>query len=264
MMERAKVKENLEVAVVQSDIFWLETERNLEQLTTQLEPLTSVDLILLPEMFATGFAVQDAKVAEDALKIVEWMQKIAREKDCAVAGSVALREEDSLFNRLLFVKPDGSMEEYDKRHLFPLSKEPELFTKGMALPFFTYLGWRFCPQICYDLRFPMWSRNGYDEKDGYVYDCLLYAANWPAARSLAWNSLLTARAIENQSYLLAANRVGCDANGTAHCGDSQVLAADGKPLAYAQSDAPQLLTATLSYQALADYRKKFPVFLDRD
>lgn len=258
------IAENLKVAVAQHDILWLETNRNLEQLTDQFQKLSSVDLILLPEMFATGFAVQNCEVADVAPVIVEWMQQIAHEKSCAVAGSIAVREKNQLYNRLLWVKPDGTNDSYDKRHLFPLSNEPKLFQKGAKLPIFTYKGWRFCPQICYDLRFPVWCRNRYDGKNRFAYDCMLYVANWPASRAQTWNTLLTARAIENQSYLLAANRIGCDFNGVAHRGDSQILSPDGTTLVKAQPNAPELLTTTLSYQKLNEHRNKFPVFHDWD
>lgn len=259
-----KIVENLKVAVVQNDVLWLETSRNLEHLAELLQQLSSVDLILLPEMFATGFAVQNCEVADEAPAIVEWMQQMAREKCCAVVGSVAVREDDNLYNRLLFVQPNATTDFYDKRHLFPLSKEPMTFQKGENLSVFTYKGWRFCPQICYDLRFPVWCRNRYDKENGFAYDCLLCVANWPASRSRAWNALLTARAIENQSYLLAANRIGADFNGVAHCGDSQILSPEGTPLISAQPNTPQLLTATLSYQRLTEYRNNFPVFCDWD
>lgn len=258
------IAENLKVAVAQNNILWLDTNRNLEQFAKQLQKLSPVDLILLPEMFATGFAVYNCKVADDAPVIVDWMQQMAREKCCAVVGSVAVRENEYLYNRLLFVKPDAPTEFYDKRHLFPLSKEPVMFQKGENLSVFTYKGWRFCPQICYDLRFPVWCRNRYDKDVGFAYDCLLYVANWPASRSRAWNALLTARAIENQSYLLAANRIGCDSNGVAHCGDSQILSPEGTSLITAQPDRTQLLTATLSYQKLVEYRNNFPVSCDWD
>ncbi|WP_432672276.1 amidohydrolase [Flavobacterium sp. SM2513] len=209
----------MKIALIQTHLIWenaLENRSHLAQKITGF--MEGVDLIVLPEMFSTGFTMHPKNVAETMQgETIAWLQHLAKAKDCAITGSLVIEEEGNYYNRLVFVFPDGTIQKYDKRHLFSLANEQKEFTAGSERLVVDYKGWKICPLICYDLRFPVYSRNNGD------YDVLIYVANWPNARANAWNSLLKARAIENMSYTIGINRIGKDENDNAYSGDSQIV-----------------------------------------
>ncbi len=244
---------------MQQPLVWQEPESNRRSFARLAsEQKDSADLIVLPEMFNAGFSMNAQKVAEEPEGDTHhWMAELATEMDAVVTGSYAVRVAGGVVNRLLWMRPDGSFEHYDKRHLFRMAGEQKRYLPGDRRLVVEHNGWRCCPLICYDLRFPAWCRNRGD------YDVLLFVANWPAARSEHWKALLKARAIENLSYVVGVNRVGDDANGIAYSGDSIVLDAEGRALVEPRSSAGAF-TATLSAKELMDYRERFPAHLDAD
>ncbi len=254
--------DTLRVTLVQNPIQWHNVRHNLDTISEMLRDAAPEELIVLPENFATGFIV-DNQLSDNASTIVAWMRELAATRQAAVTGTVAVHEPTGWYNRLFFISPDGAEFTYDKRHLFPTSPEPELFQKGDTLTIFEYQGWRICPQICYDLRFPVWSRNAVTNGQ-FRYDILLYVANWPAARADIWSTLLRARAIENQCYVLGCNCVGTDPQRREYQGDTQVIAPNGAVQAAAQPGTPQLLQTTLSHTRLNAWRTRFPVSEDWD
>jgi omega-amidase len=256
-----ELKDTLNVALVQTDLFWEDVPANLGHLEEQLATMPhSVDLILLPEMFSTGFTMEPDKVAEPLnLHTTRWMQQIALQNDALVVGSFASREGSKFYNRLLAVEPTGQIHAYDKRHLFRMGGEHLVYTGGSGKLIVTWKGWRICPLVCYDLRFPVWSRRTNEEN----YDLLLYVANWPAARAYAWDILLRARAIENQAFVAAANRIGTDANGVDHSGGSVLLDFLGQSVLTAGS-AGGIRIGEISLSALRTYRERFPAHMDAD
>ncbi|WP_120993864.1 amidohydrolase [Stutzerimonas urumqiensis] len=252
-------KPNLEIALIQTTLAWHDAEANREHFAGLLDHATGADLIVLPEMFSTGFSMESNELAEDAGgPTTGWLLKQAARLEAVVTGSIIVRAADGrCFNRLLWARPDGSLAHYDKRHLFRMAGEHKHFSAGDRQALFEVKGWRVRPLVCYDLRFPVWSR------DPHNTDLLLYTANWPAARRQHWNRLLPARAIENLCYVAAVNRVGTDGNGHAYAGDSQVLDAEGECLLQAGA-GDGVHRATLSAHALADYRERFPAYRDAD
>ena len=262
-MKEMNMPQNLQITLVQSAIQWGEIETNLRNLEEMLATVKQTDMIVLPEMFATGFIMDDVESLSGGDRVLSWMNVMAMEHDAAIVGSVALQIENRWFNRLLMVEPNGNIQQYDKRHLFVKSPEPELFTQGERQEVFEYKGWRICPQVCYDLRFPVWSRNAYAQ-GAFRYDVLLYVANWPAARAEHWNTLLKARAIENQAYVVAVNCVGEDPNGSRYTGDTQVVGPKGEVIAQCQPGKEQCVEVVLSQPSLSAYRNRFPVWQDWD
>ena len=249
--------EKLNVTLVQPDIVWENREANLKKYSEMLAEVRQTNLIVLPEMFTTGFSMSPEKLKEKMDgPAVQWMKQLAKEKTSAVTGSLIIEESGRIYNRCLWIFPDGSLEYYDKRHLFTMSGEHLHYSPGNKKLVVEYLGWRFCPLVCYDLRFPVWSRNIEN------YDVLLYVANWPAPRHHVWKSLLTARAIENQSYCFGVNRVGTDGTGLNYSGDSAMV--DPKGFASFLGEKEQVKRVELSYSGLHEFRKKFPVLEDRD
>lgn len=252
---------DLNVALVQCSLSWEDAEANRKHIGKLLESISksSVDLILLPEMFASGFTMNAASVAETMDgDSVRWMKQIARNKKAVVCGSLVIKEKKKFYNRLLWITPSGAITVYDKRHLFRMAGEEKVYTAGTKRVIVSLGGWRICPLVCYDLRFPVWCRNA-DE-----YDLLLFVANWPSRRRLAWKQLLTARAIENQCYVAGLNRVGKDGKGIPYTGDSIIHGPFGETLAKATPSRQQVIRVSLEYKALQDARKHFPVMLDRD
>jgi omega-amidase len=249
----------MKVTLVQTDLIWENAEANRERLTQMINGMDGdTDLIILPEMFSTGFTMAPQGVAETMEGVtVSWMRDIAAEKACAVAGSLVIEEAGKYYNRLLFVLPDGEIRTYNKRHLFSLAGEDEAFTAGKDRLILTYKGWKICPLVCYDLRFPVFSRNTED------YDLLLYVANWPESRVTAWDALLRARAIENMCYTVGVNRIGRDSNETDYSGHSQVLDSLGQCL-IEPSSAEGIFTVDLDKQELLETRHKFGFLNDRD
>lgn len=257
---------NLRLALIQPDTVWRNPEANRDRLADKIQACSGLaDLIALPETFASGFG--DA-VVEDAEPMhgdtVTWLAEMAHAVDAVVTGSVVIRDCGQTFNRMLWAAPDGAVGKYDKRHLFRMAGEHQRYAPGRERQIFSVLGWRVCAQVCYDLRFPVFSRNRFDAELGVMdYDLLLYVANWPAVRRQAWQRLLPARAIENLSYCAGVNRVGTDGQGIAYAGDSVVLDPLGEALATADDQETTLL-ATLSRPELDDWRQRFPGYLDAD
>lgn len=256
--------QDLNIVLIQNELAWEASTTNRTRFSGMIRSLEATDLVLLPEMFSTGFTVVPEKVAEEMDgPTVEWMRQTAIEQDIALAGSLIIREGGQYFNRLVFCHPDGGMDTYDKRHLFRMGGEHERFGMGRNRLIVTFKGWRIMPLVCYDLRFPVWARNQYNEGE-FGYDLLFYVANWPAARSHHWKSLLTARAIENQCFVAGLNRVGTDGQGISYSGDSRVIGPKGELIAEAEPQTSSILRATLSLEELTDYRRRFQVGMDWD
>jgi omega-amidase len=259
--------EDLKITIIQTSLFWEDVDANLVHFTNKLNAIISdTDLIVLPEMFTTGFAIDRKKIAEEhGGKGFQWMQQQAKVKNCVITGSIAVKENDKLHNRLYWVKPDGSYQHYDKRHLFTMAGEDKYFSSGDAKLIIELKGWKICPLICYDLRFPVWSRNRWNTENARAdYDVLLYVANWPEVRSYPWKQLLIARAIENQSYVIGVNRIGEDGNKFTHSGDSAVINPRGEIMSKTSAHDDIIETLTLSYSYLEEFRTLFPVGADAD
>lgn len=249
----------LKLALVQTTLVWHDAKANRERFEALLESARGADVVILPEMFTTGFSMDSDALAEaEEGETYAWLREQAGKLDAVVCGSVIIRAADgSHRNRLLWVRPDGEVQHYDKRHLFRMAGEHKHYTPGEQQVLLEWKGWRIRPLVCYDLRFPVWSR------DAQGTDLLLYTANWPAARRQHWNRLLPARAIENLCYVAAVNRVGEDGKGHAYSGDSQVLDFQGDSLLAAGS-ADGVFHVALSAAELAAYRERFPAYLDAD
>jgi omega-amidase len=257
---------DLRVSLVQESTVWHDAPANRELYGARVRALRGgTDLVVLPETFTSGFsndALARAEGMHDAS--VAWLRELAAEVGAVVTGSMVIREHDKVYNRLLWARPDGSLAHYDKRHLFRMAGEHHRYADGKQRLVVELAGWRVCPLVCYDLRFPVWSRNRFDPAAGrFDYDLLLYVANWPSARRYAWQTLLRARAIENLACVAGVNRVGVDGNELHYAGDSVALDALGQPLAEL-GPQPQTVTVTLSGAALAAHRERFPAQLDAD
>ena len=261
---------NLSITLVQAKLAWENPTANFKGLNKLLSGLKrgQTDVLVLPEMFSTGFSMNAKQLAEEMEgPSMQWMYETASGLRAAVCGSVMIRDGKNYFNRFIWMEPDGHYDQYDKRHLFRMGKEEKTFTGGTDGIVIEYKGWSFCPMICYDLRFPVWSRNriiGGGTSPKYDYDVLLYVANWPAARSYAWSQLLIARAMENQCYVAGVNRVGADGNEVAHSGNSVLLNPLGEPISHLKPNRQGVETIVLNWKALQDIRKKFPVLQDAD
>ncbi|MBS7786030.1 amidohydrolase [Flavobacterium sp. CYK-55] len=249
----------MKVALVQTSLVWENPAVNRQLLQEKINNIDdSVDLIVLSEMFTTGFTMNPQGIAENFPgETLLWMQRLSAEKKTAITGSIAVQENGNFYNRLLFVKPDGSWQSYDKKHLFSLAGEDKVYRAGNKKLIVDYKGFRICLLICYDLRFPVYSRNNED------YDVLIYVANWPEVRTSAWDALLAARAIENQSYVVAVNRVGEDGNQHKYIGHSQVIDALGNHLLEPQ-ELEDVYTVDLNLLQLQEIRQKFRFLADRD
>jgi predicted amidohydrolase len=257
--------QDLKITAFQADLIWENTDENLSRFTEKIIGLEEIpDVIVLPEMFNTGFVMDAERVAETISgDTIKWMSDMASRFDCVIAGSVNIYDNGSFYNRFVWMQPDGFFHSYDKRHLFRMGGEHENFHQGNNSLIIPYKGWKIKPLICYDLRFPVWSKNNYRD-DVYDYDILIYVANWPAARTEIWKTLLKARAFENQACVVGVNRIGKDGNGLDHSGASVILNAKGQAIADAGEDNETIINATLSYQELYDFREKFKVGLDWD
>ncbi|WP_299705535.1 amidohydrolase [uncultured Pontibacter sp.] len=251
---------DLRVTIIQTTLHWQDAEANRQMFSEKLaatQPAT--DLIVLPEMFTTGFSMDAAGLAEEADgPTLQWMKKEAARHQAVLTGSVIVKEGESYYNRLYWVLPDATYEHYNKRHLFRMAKEHHTYTAGKEKLLVDLKGWNICPLVCYDLRFPVWSRNTHSQ-----YDLLLYVANWPKPRANAWSTLLQARAIENLSYVVGVNRVGTDGNGHPYSGDSAIIHPKGYHLLQTH-EVEGVHTITLSKQGLTDFREAFPAHLDAD
>jgi len=258
---------NLRISLVQGATRWHDPAGNRDYYADLMAPLHgTTDLVLLPETFTSGFSNEAIGQAETMDgPTVAWIKAQAKKLDAAVTGSVQLRTDEGVFNRLLWATPDGGLKHYDKRHLFRYAKEHERYAGGRERLTVEWKGWRICPLVCYDLRFPVYSRNRYDveRKGGLDYDLLLYVANWPAARAYPWKTLLRARAIENLCYVAGLNRIGDDGNGLHYAGDSAVIDFLGHPVSEC-ADEEVVVTTTLLASELAAHRERFPAMLDGD
>jgi len=253
-------KEILQVAIIQSELDWEQPDLNLKRFGRWLAQLEEeTDLVMLPEMFTTGFSMNASRLAEPmGGPAVAWMQAMAKSHDVAICGSLIIEESGKFYNRLLFVRPDGSYQSYDKRHTFTLAGEHKVFTSGEQRLIVEYKGWKICPLICYDLRFPVWARNNEN------YDLLIYTANWPNKRMAAWDALLKARAIENMSYCIGVNRVGLDGNGHLYTGHSAAYDALGNKISKNLDEAAWIETVMLSKSQLREVQNRLQFLEDQD
>lgn len=245
---------NLKICGLNHNIIWENKNANFKIIEKKLQNETA-DLFLLPEMFSTGFSMNPKHIADRNNESLNWMRQFAKIKNTAICGSVSVEENAQFYNRMYFVFPNGSYEKYDKRHLFSYSGEDKIYTKGNERKVVEYKGFRFLLQICYDLRFPIFSRN---QKD---YDAALYVANWPEKRVFAWEQLLKARAIENQAYIFGLNRIGTDDYGLSYKESSHCLFADGTAIHQSNKD---IITAEIDLNSLNIFREKFKFLDDRD
>ena len=261
---------NLKVTIIQSGLYWEDVRQNLNMFAGKIRSINeSTDIIVLPEMFNTGFSMNSEKLAETMQgKTVAWMKEIAKKSNAVVVGSLIIRDVilsgvERYYNRLVWMQPNGDFYTYDKRHLFRMANEHEHFSSGHYRIIINYKGWRICPLICYDLRFPVWSRNT-SNNETPAYDCLIYIANWPEPRKLHWSKLLEARAIENQCYVVGVNRVGEDQNNFSYTGNSAIINHMGEAIGITPENTEAIKTVELSLSELNAWREKFPVSLDGD
>ncbi len=259
---------SLNFTLVQSRLHWENVQANLASFTGKIKSITApTHVVVLPEMFTTGFSMRPGQLAETMDGVsVQWMRSISAEKKIILTGSLIIKEEDRYFNRLLWIQPNGSSGSYDKRHLFAYGDEQLYYTPGDKKLIASVNGWEIKLLICYDLRFPVWSRQNINnsEKDlAPEFDVLIYVANWPQRRIQAWKTLLQARAIENQCYVIGVNRVGDDGNGVYHNGCSTVVDPLGEIL-YQKEDVEDIFTITLNRDLLDHTRQKFPFWKDAD
>lgn len=248
----------MKINIIQHDIIWASPKENIQRLSRLIDEQPGADLYVLTEMFSTGFATQPEGIAEmEDTPTIDWMKQKAQQCHAAIAGSLAIQHEGNYYNRFYFVKPDGEVVTYNKRHLFTFGGEDKTFTKGEERVIVSYQGIRFLLQICYDLRFPVWSRNTGD------YDAILYVANWPTPRVEAWKALLRARAIENQCYVAGVNRVGNDPS-CEYCGGSAIIDPYGRTMAACEDNQECSVSAEIDMQQLEEFRLRFPVLNDED
>ncbi|MCW4469971.1 amidohydrolase [Flavobacterium sp. MFBS3-15] len=248
----------MKISLIQTALTWEDPQANRANFEKLINGIGATDLIILPEMFATGFTMKPEAAAETmGGATVAWMKEIAAAKDSAITGSLVIEENGNYYNRLLFVFPDGEIKTYNKRHLFSLAGEEKAYTAGTEKLIVEYKGWKICPQVCYDLRFPVFARNVEE------YDLLLYVANWPSPRIFAWDTLLKARAIENMCYVAGVNRIGEDANGHPYPGHSQVLDCLGAMVADALGNEGAF-SVELDREKMLETRKRFGFLNDRD
>ena len=263
----------LTCTLIQTKLFWQNAEANRNMLEEKINLIKEkTEIVILPEMFATGFSMQPEKFAETMDgETVAWMRKIASNKKIILTGSLMIKAPSPLekagdevfYNRLIWMLPNGNCGCYDKRHLFAYGDEHNHYTAGEKRCIASVKGWKINLQVCYDLRFPVWVRQQFNDENNFEYDVLIYVANWPERRSLAWKTLLQARAIENQCYVIGVNRVGNDGNNIYHAGDSMVVDPMGEIL-YHKKDEEDIFTIELNKECLEEVRKKFPFWKDAD
>lgn len=254
------MQDNLKIALIQSDLVWENPEQNRTNFTKKINNISEeVDVILLPEMFTTGFTMNASALAEamDG-KTVSWMKDLALKTKTAIVGSIIISEKNTFYNRLLFVEPSGNISSYNKRHTFTLVGEDKIYTAGKEKVILNYKGWKICPLVCYDLRFPVWARNTED------YDVLLYVANWPKPRVSAWDALLKARAIENMCYCIGVNRVGVDGVKSQYSGHSAAYDVLGEAITDFKPNEEDTQIVTLEKRHIQAYRNKLKFLDDRD
>ena len=259
---------DLSVVLVQCDLTWEDRAANLDHIGSLLTSVPSTtQLIVLPEMFTTGFSMEPERTAEHfdvaTMETLNTMRIWSQQTNAVIAGSVSIEESGKYYNRLFWVRPDGTFSQYDKRHLFSMGNEDKKYSPGNKIIIEQIDGWNICPLICYDLRFPVWSRNRLREGKP-MYDILLYVANWPEIRREPWKKLLIGRAVENQSYVLGVNRVGTDGHGVHHSGDSAIIDPLGNYLQGPKENLEELIHFQIDRNFLSELRKKFPVLHDAD
>lgn len=252
--------QDLTVTLVQANLIWEDVDANLKAFDKKIDGIEQdTDLIVLPEMFTTGFSMKAAKLGQKMTgPTVSWILAASAGKNADVMGSAIIEEDGKYYNRVLWAKPDGALLTYDKKHLFRMIGEHRVFTAGEKHLTVSVKGWRLRPFVCYDMRFPIWTRN-----IGNAYDAAVYIANWPEKRAPHWKLLMPARAVENQSYVIGVNRVGKDGNGFPHSGDSAVIDPMGQVL-FQRSRDPYVHTIRLTYDRITSYRKKFAAWMDAD
>ncbi|WP_447893477.1 amidohydrolase [Vreelandella sp. GE22] len=258
----------LRTSLVQCDLRWEDPAANhahLEELLGELDS-RDTDLIVLPEMFATGFTMNSREMAQpmEQSQSVAWLKAQASARGCVLTGSVAVVDQGEYYNRMIWATPEGVVHHYDKRHLFRMAGEHERYAMGPSRKIVELKGFKILLSVCYDLRFPVWSRQQPREGEHFEYDALLCVANWPAPRRKPWRTLLQARAVENLAYVMGVNRVGEDAKGMAYSGDSMLVDYKGEPLIDWPKDAPFIETGTLDKAELDGFREKFPAWQDAD
>ncbi len=251
--------DNLTISFIQADLAWENRDINLKKFEYFFEKNSNTDIMILPEMFNTGFSMNVEKTAEpfDGYT-VEWMKKQATKYNFVLTGSITVVENSKYYNRFIVAYPDGKTVYYDKRHLFRMGQENNKFSAGSKNILFEIKGWKIRPLVCYDLRFPVWSRN-YDN-----YDMLIYVANWPKPRRKVWETLLKARAIENQCYVVGVNRTGIDGNDLQYSGDSVIVDFKGNIITSLHENLENIVTFSVSLNELKQFKEKFPVHLDAD
>ncbi len=257
--------QDLTLTLIQADLAWEDAGKNIENFTRKIDGITkTTDLIILPEMFNTGFSINPDGIAEPpGGKTFSWMQETARAKGAALAGSVLTEENGNYYNRFYWVNPDGTHHQYDKKHLFRLGKEWKVFSAGKEKTIIDFKGWKILPLVCYDLRFPVWSKNRLIDGK-FEYDLAIYVANWPVPRIYAWKQLLIARAIENLAYVVGVNRVGKAAGNIDHSGYSMLVNAHGHIIADAKPNEEKMITGNISKTDLEKTREKLPFAMDWD
>ncbi len=255
------------VTIIQTALSWEDKAANLAMLEEKIGSIEKTEIVVLPEMFSTGFSMQPEKLAETIDgPTVQWMTTIAAQKRIILTGSIIIKEEENYYNRLVWMLPNGQYGFYNKRHLFAYAGEHDHYTPGNKKLVASVKGWKINLQVCYDLRFPVWSRQtppAEDEESTGLFDVLIYVANWPERRIHAWRSLLMARAIENQCYVIGVNRVGDDGNGIYHSGDSMIIDPLGETL-YHHQHTEDIFTILLSKDHLDSVRSRFPFWKDAD
>lgn len=253
--------QDITLTFIQSNLYWENVEANLNMFSEKINSIREkTDLIILPEMFSTGFTMNNKQLAEPMRgKTMVWMKQMAQEKNCVITGSIIIEEKKKYYNRLIWMPPSGNFKTYDKRHLFRYANEQKHYTAGKKKLIIKLKGWKICPMICYDLRFPVWIRN-----KGREYDLLIFVANWPERRNHPWKTLLLARAMENQSYVVGVNRVGNDGNNVYHSGDSAVVNFKGEIISKTAPNKESIETVILSKKDLETWRKTFPAWKDAD
>lgn len=257
---------DLKITIVQSDIHWEDIGANLAMFEEKIWNVSGqTDVIVLPEMFTTGFSMGASRLSEMMnMRTTKWLRQMADQTGALIMGSIIANVHNRYYNRLLWMEPGGHLKTYDKRHLFRMANEQKTYAAGESLLIGQWKGWRICPLICYDLRFPVWSRNRYDiTTKRLAYDVLIYVANWPAARIDAWDTLLKARAIENNSYVIGVNRVGQDGNGIEYNGHSSFVSPKGENM-FTSEESEVVKTIELNANSLQAFRDRFPSFLDAD
>jgi omega-amidase len=255
-----ETKDKISITLAQVDLFWEDPQRNHDHLTKLLGELTEpTDIIILPETFTTGFSMRAQQIAEPMDgPSVSWMKQSAKNINAAICGSLIINENNHIYNRFVFTTPVGELFHYDKKHLFSIGGEKKSFTAGTQRTIINYLGWRITLYVCYDLRFPVWCRNRNDT------DLMLFSANWPMTRNIAWKSLLRARAVENQVYVAGVNRIGSDGKGIKYLGESRLIDPLGNYIVKSKAPEERLYSEKIVLSELQKLRRKFPVSRDAD